>query len=301
MRPSTTSSACRARARTPTNVALRERRRRLRGEKPSPPRAASRRLLARSRRSGQAAPSIAVARPPPSPPAQEQQLIATAAVPPPPSPWPTRGDTSCHRRARVFAAVRRSGAENAVEGRRRRRPPAPRRRAPPSRGHRGISGRSTPAFAIPPSCARASPVEIAHGARVSGEARRGTRHSAWSRCRRAAATTTTPSAGAPVKMRRTLSKPLTKEERLAKRKASMRAHATPWEGATARRTGRSARCRSAGGELAELAAAHGVAPADVAAAIDWSEAAPAPSSDGAGPSSDGDVDVDIEQPAANPS
>ena len=53
-------------------------------------------------------------------------------------------------------------------------------------------------------------------------------------------------------------------------------------------------------KLAELAAAHGVAPADVAAAIDWSEAAPAPSPDGAGPSSDGDVDVDIEQPAADP-
>ena len=50
-------------------------------------------------------------------------------------------------------------------------------------------------------------------------------------------------------------------------------------------------------KLAELAAAHGVAPADVAAAIDW-HTTPAPSSDGAGPSSDGEVDVDIEQPAA---
>ena len=53
-------------------------------------------------------------------------------------------------------------------------------------------------------------------------------------------------------------------------------------------------------KLAELAAAHGVAPADVAAAIDWREAAAGPSSDGAGPSSDGDVDVDIEQPAVDP-
>ena len=52
-------------------------------------------------------------------------------------------------------------------------------------------------------------------------------------------------------------------------------------------------------KLAELAAATGVAPADVTAAIDWSEAA-GPSSDGAGPSSDGDVDVDIEQPAVDP-
>lgn len=56
-------------------------------------------------------------------------------------------------------------------------------------------------------------------------------------------------------------------------------------------------------KLAELAAAHGVAPADVSAAIDWHTAA-APSSEGAGPSSDGagpstpDDAGDIEQPAA---
>ena len=46
-------------------------------------------------------------------------------------------------------------------------------------------------------------------------------------------------------------------------------------------------------EWRSRAARAGLLPADVAAAIDWSEAA-------AGPSADGDVDVDIEQPAADP-
>jgi hypothetical protein len=86
-------------------------------------------------------------------------------------------------------------------------------------------------------------------------------------------------------------------QRLAKRKASMRAGDT-WEdlhGTKDRPQREVSKARAE--KLAELAAAHGVAPADVAAAIDWSEAPAAPSSDGAGPSSDGDVDVDIEQPA----
>ena len=95
---------------------------------------------------------------------------------------------------------------------------------------------------------------------------------------------------------------LTKEERLAKRKASMRA-GDSWEdlhGTKDRPKREVSKARAE--KLAELAAAHGVAPADVAAAIDWHTAA-APSSDGAGPSSDGagpssEDAGDIEQPAA---
>ena len=108
------------------------------------------------------------------------------------------------------------------------------------------------------------------------------------------------SAPAKMKARKDSLDGLTKEERLAKRKASMRA-GDSWEdlhGTKDRPQREVSKARAQ--KLAELAAAHGVAPADVAAAIDWSEAAVGPSSNGAGPSSDGDVDIDIEQPAADP-
>ena len=109
------------------------------------------------------------------------------------------------------------------------------------------------------------------------------------------------SAPAKLKARKDSLEGLTKEERLAKRKASMTA-GDSWEDLHGTKDRPKREVSKARAELAELAAAHGVAPATSRRRSTGRRRRRIrlSSSDGAGPSSYGDVDVDIEQPAAEP-
>ena len=110
------------------------------------------------------------------------------------------------------------------------------------------------------------------------------------------------SAPAKLKARKNSLAGLTKEERLAKRKASMTA-GDSWEDlhGTKDRPGKevsAARAR----QLSNLAAAHGDEDPHVAAAVDWSSPAngAAPSSEAAGPSSDSKDDAPPPPPPPPP-